>query len=284
VKSVSAAEQITRRSKSNLALAFIALPRDRRHDISVFYAFCRIIDDIADEPGRELTERRRDLAAWRASLSQVTPNEPALAKEIRALIAKYKLQVALLHEIITGVETDLERPLFQTFEQLALYCYRVAGVVGLISIEIFGCRDEACRQYALDLGMALQLTNILRDVGHDYANDGRVYLPQEEIERFGYSMEALARGERSPEFHALMRFCAERAWTYFRKAEKTVPSSDRRRLAPAEIMKEIYQKLLAKMQRDDFQVFTKRYRLNRVEKAWCIARILVLRSRGKRPA
>jgi phytoene synthase len=278
VKSASAAEQITRRSQSNLALAFIALPRDRRHDISVFYAFCRLVDDLADEPGRDLTERRHALEIWRASLRGVVPNEPPLAAEMRALIAKHNLSVALLEEIITGVEMDLAETVFGTFEQLALYCYRVAGVVGLISIEIFGCREEACHQYALDLGTALQLTNILRDVGQDYANDRRIYLPQDEIARFGYSSEALARGERTPEFHALMQFAAHRAWSYFRNAEKMLPRSERRRLAAAEIMRAIYEKLLARMQRDGFDVFRKRYRLSRLEKAICIARVLLSRA------
>jgi phytoene synthase len=279
VKSGSSAEQITRRSKSNLALAFIALPRDRRHDISVFYAFCRVIDDIADEPGRALETRREALEKWRASLSAITPGESSLAAEMRTLIAKYQLPVGLLHEIITGVEMDLDRTTFASFDQLALYCYRVAGVVGLISIQIFGCRAETCRQYALDLGMALQLTNILRDVAQDYANDHRIYLPTDEMERFGYSLEALARGEHSAAFCDLMQFSAERAWSYFQRAANMLPALERRRLVPAEIMRAIYEKLLDRMQRDQFQVFTKRYHLSRLEKMICIARVLLARSR-----
>jgi phytoene synthase len=275
VKTASASERITRRSKSNLALAFIALPRDRRRDISVFYAFCRVIDDIADEPGNDCAARRAELAAWRESLERASMNEPALASEMRAVIAKYNLPIALLHEIITGVEMDLDRTQFDTFAQLSLYCYRVAGVVGLISIEIFGCHEKSCRPYALALGTALQLTNILRDIGHDYASDRRIYLPREEMERFGYSVDALAHGERNAAFLALMNFSAERAWSYFRDAAALLPREERRRLAAAEIMRAIYQRLLTRMQNGGFQVFTQRYRLNRFEKAWCIARVLL---------
>ena len=280
MKTASDAERITRGSKSNLALAFIALPPDRRHDISVFYAFCRVIDDIADEPGRDVDARRAELAQWRESLTRKTADEPVLAEEIRAVITKYDLSVALLHEIITGVQMDLDRIPFDTFEQLHLYCYRVAGVVGLISIKIFGCREDSCREYALDLGTALQLTNILRDIGQDFADDRRIYLPREEMERFGYTSDALARGERNAAFLALMRFSADRAWSYFRKAEAGRPGAERRRIAAAEIMRSIYEKLLARMERDQFQVFTKRYRLNRFEKTLCIARVLLRSLRG----
>ena len=185
------AEKITRQSKSNLALAFVALGRERRRDITTFYAFCRLIDDIADDPQLPLDEKTRQLSQWRASLRSAQPNESSLAGEIRALIAKYRLTPEMLEEIIAGVEMDLTISQYATFEELRVYCYRVASAVGLVSIEIFGYRNPDCREYAIQLGLALQMTNILRDVRKDLEN-GRIYLPQDDLARFGYSAEGIA--------------------------------------------------------------------------------------------
>ena len=269
------AEEITRASKSNLALAFIALPRERRRDISVFYAFCRVIDDIADDPLPPVAERQRALDFWKESLAAPQPREPALAPVVRELIAKYRLPVEHFREIIAGCEMDLARVTYETWNDLRCYCHRVASVVGLVSIEIFGYRDSGCREYALDLGLALQLTNILRDVGQDYASDGRIYLPREEMERFGYPPEALAQRIRSPQFLALMEFQAARAHDFYRRARAALPPIDQRSMAAAEIMRTVYFKLLTRMERDGFRVFDRRYRLNKLEKTLCIARVLL---------
>ncbi len=268
-------EEITRASKSNLALAFIALPPERRRDISIFYAFCRVIDDIADDPHPPVADRQRALDLWRESLAAPQPREPALAPIVRELIAKYRLPVEHLREIIAGCEMDLTRVTYETWDDLRQYCHRVASVVGLVSIEIFGYRHPGCREYALDLGLALQLTNILRDVGQDFASDGRIYLPREEMARFGYTVEALAAQRRSPEFLALMQFQAARAHTLYRRARVSLPPTDQRSMAAAEIMRTVYFKLLTRMESDGFRVFEKRYRLNKLEKSLCIARVLL---------
>ncbi len=274
-------EEIARASGSNLALALIVLPRERRGDMRVFYAFCRVIDDIADDQGRTLEERRIALGEWRCALLASTPGEPPLAVPVRALIAKRQLDPALFAEIIAGCEMDLAGVRPETWEDLRLYCHRVASVVGLISIEIFGCRDPECRRYAADLGLALQLTNILRDIGEDFANGGRIYLPRADMERFGYTAEDLAEGRRNQAFHALMQFEAERALGFYASAEAvraSLPRSDRRALVAAEIMRAVYRRLLDRMQRGKFRVFGHRTRLSRLEKLWLIARVFLRRA------
>jgi len=266
VSAAADAQAITRASKSNLALAFVSLPRERRDDITVFYAWCRVIDDIADDPGPTVEQRQAALDVWKQALAQPVADEFPLAAPVRILIAKYRLPVAHFLEIIAGVEMDLASASYATWEDLRLYCHRVASVVGLISIEIFGCREAAAKTYALELGLALQLTNILRDIGQDYANGGRIYLPREDLVRFGCSVEDLAAGRRSAAFLALMQFEAERARRHYAQAVAALPPADRRALTAAEIMRAIYGRLLERMERDGFRVFDRRYSLSRLEK------------------
>jgi 15-cis-phytoene synthase len=265
------AVEITRASKSNLALAFIALPREKRGDISTFYAFCRIVDDIADEPGDPVV-KQAGLDAWKRAVGEPFAGEPALASAVRALIAKYALPVAHFREIIAGVEMDLRGAAYATWDELRVYCHRVASVVGLVSIEIFGCRDPRSREYAEHLGLALQLTNILRDVGQDFGNEGRIYLPAEDLARFGVTAEDLAARRRDERFLALMDFEATRARDFFAKARLCLPPAERRALVAAEIMAAIYSRLLDKMQRDRFDVFTRRYALPKWRKLALILR------------
>ena len=265
------AQAITRASKSNLALAFVSLPRERRDDITTFYAWCRVIDDIADDPGASAEARQTGLDLWKRALAATVPGDPPLAAQVRALIAKYQLPVAHFLDIIAGVEMDLAGASYATWDDLRLYCHRVASVVGLVSIEIFGCRDAGAKTYALDLGLALQLTNILRDVGQDFANGGRVYLPSEDLARFGYSPEDLAAGRHNEAFLALMRFEARRARELYARAVAALPPMDRKALAAAEIMRTVYYRLLDRMERDGFRVFGHRYSLSRLEKLLIVA-------------
>jgi 15-cis-phytoene synthase len=264
------AAKITRQSKSNLALAFVSLGRERRHDITIFYAFCRLIDDIADAAALVSEEKRRRLAKWREWLRAATPDEPLVARDLRGLISKYSLSPGMLEEIIAGVEMDLDISRYATFEDLRLYCYRVASAVGLVSIEIFGYRSPACKEYAIELGLALQLTNIIRDVGKDLL-DGRVYLPLEDLVRLGYSEAELRNREYNEGFIRVMEFEAARARHFFARAAALLPSEDRRSMVPAEIMSSLYRGLLRKMELDKFRVFEKEYRLNKLEKAGRIA-------------
>lgn len=275
-ESISAAE-ITRASKSNLALAFVSLGRKQRRDITVFYAFCRLIDDIADDPALDRAEKSRRLTIWRAALQEPAGNESPVAAEVRRLIASYPLTPAMLAEIIDGVEMDLTIARYETFADLRAYCYRVASAVGLVSIEIFGYRNPACREYAIELGLALQLTNILRDVGKDLAN-GRIYLPREDLARFDYAEEDLQARIYDERFLSLMRFEAERAEGYFARAAALLPPEDRRTMVSAEIMASVYHALLRQMEQDRFRVFARDYGLSKMAKFFHIIRQLLRRS------
>ena len=264
------AAKITRQSKSNLALAFISLGPERKRDITVFYAFCRVVDDIADSAQLSVVEKQTRLTAWRQMLQAATPDEPPLARDIRQLMAKYSLPAPMLEEIIAGVEMDLSIRRYATFEALRVYCYRVASAVGLVSIEIFGYRNPRCKQYAVELGLALQVTNIIRDVGKDMQN-GRIYLPQEDLARFHYSETEMMQRHYNERFVQLMEFEAQRARQFFANAAAALPAEDRRAMTPAEIMGSVYRRLLRRIELDKFRVFEKDYQLNKLEKAGWIA-------------
>ncbi len=265
------AEKITRASGSNLALAFVALPRERRRDMSTFYAFCRRVDDIVDDPG-ERSRKAEALETWCQALRRSVPGEEPLASAVRALIERYGLSRGDFLEIIAGMEMDLDPVSYATWEDLRLYCHRVASVVGLVSVGIFGARDPRAREYALSLGLAFQLTNILRDVGQDFANEGRIYLPQEDMTRFGVSRDDLAASRRNGAFLSLMDFEGARAAEFYRAAAEALPAADRRALVAAEIMRAVYSRLLEKMRRDRWRVFDRRYSLGKPTKLWLVLR------------
>ena len=248
---------LTKISASNLALAFILLPREKRDAMSALYAFCRAVDDVADEDSVPTEKRRTELAAWRADIRRACENhEPEfiLNQEFRPVIQRFKLPFALFDELIQGCEMDLDTLRYETDEQLELYCHRVASVVGLLSIEIFGYQNPACRDYAVYLGQALQLTNILRDVKNDAAR-GRIYLPQSELKKFGVSEAEILAGKYSDRYFALARSVAARAKHFYTRAQKTLPPEDRRAMVAAELMGSIYWQLLLKLERGKFNVF-----------------------------
>jgi 15-cis-phytoene synthase len=270
VNTRATAAKITRQSKSNLALGFISLGRERKRDITVFYAFCRVIDDIADSSQLSIAEKQVRLAGWREMLRTARSDEPPLARDVRALIDKYSLAVGMPEEIIAGVEMDLTTQRYATFEELRVYCYRVASAVGLVSIEIFGYRNPRCKEYAVELGLALQMTNIIRDVGKDL-QAGRIYLPQEDLTRFNYSETELQDRQYNERFIRLMRFEAARAREFFSHAAAALPTEDRRAMMPAEIMGSIYRGLLRRMELDKFRVFENEYGVGGLEKVCRIA-------------
>jgi phytoene synthase len=248
---------ITRKSASNLALAFRLLPKPKRDGMSALYAFCREIDDIADNDGLALEQRREQLAAWRADVRRAcggeTPQFP-VHRELQPVIQRYHLPFEYFDELLRGVEMDLDINRYEDYAPLELYCYRVASVVGLLSIEIFGYTNPACRDYAIYLGKALQLTNILRDVRVD-AERGRIYLPLSELARSGVSEEEILRFDYSPRFYDLARRVAERARHFYHQARETLPSADRRSMVAAELMGSVYWRLLRKLERQRFDVF-----------------------------
>lgn len=253
--------RLTRKSRSNFFYAFLCLPRAQREALYAVYAFCRIVDDAVDlEPDRD--ERRATLARWREEIAQVyggRPQHPA-GERLQQAITTFPIPRTVLEEIIAGVEMDIDRTRYETFDELYPYCYRVASAVGLACIEIFGYRDPRARDYAVDLGIALQLTNILRDVQAD-ARAGRVYLPQEDLRRFGVTVDDLVQGRYTPQFVELMRFEAARARDYYARAWAALPASDAPSLFAAEIMGRTYRALLRALEDRQFRVFEQRVSL-----------------------
>jgi phytoene synthase len=249
---------ITRKSASNLALAFVLLPKPRRDAMSVLYAFCRQVDDVADQPSETLPARRVLLAAWREDVRRACDGHPVsffpIARELQPVIARYRLPFDSFDQLIRGVEMDLDINRYQTWQDLEQYCYRVASVVGLLSVEIFGYRDPACRDYAIHLGKALQLTNILRDVRAD-AERGRIYFPLSELERHQVAPEEILRLQYSDRFERLAAAVAVEARRYYGLARQTLPAADRRSMAAAELMGAVYWRLLKKLENRRFQVF-----------------------------
>jgi phytoene synthase len=266
---------ITRKSASNLALAFVLLPKAKRDGMSSLYAFCREVDDVADEASVPEDRRREQLGAWREDVRRACTNarpEFRVNVELQPVIQQYHLPFEHFDELIKGVEMDLDIKRYQDYERLELYCYRVASVVGLLSIEIFGYTDQACRQYAIYLGKALQFTNILRDVRSD-AERGRIYLPLTELERFHVTAEEILRLEYSERFYALAQSLAQRARQFYQKARQALPAVDRRSMVAAELMGSVYWRLLNKLEIQKFDVFgPKPTRLNRGQKLLLIFR------------
>src|SRR5258707_7069092 len=228
-------QSITRKSASNLALAFVLLPRGKRADMSALYAFCREVDDVADEEQVPVEQRSARLALWREDIGRACSGgapQFCVNQELQPIIWRYGLPFELFDELIRGVEMDLHIKRYENYEQLERYCYRVASVVGLLSIEIFGYRNPACREYANYLGKALQLTNILRDVRAD-AERGRIYLPLSELARFQVLPEEILRGEYSQRFLALANSVANQARGFYRLARQNLPAEDRRSMVAA---------------------------------------------------
>ena len=233
---------ITKKSASNLALAFILLPREKRDAMSALYAFCREVDDVADDETVPTEKRRAQLSEWRDDVKRACENQPPkfpVNRELQPVIKKFRLPFELFDELIKGCEMDLDTKRYENFEQLELYCYRVASVVGLLSIEIFGYKNPATRDYAIHLGKALQLTNILRDVKTD-AERGRIYLPLDKLKKFNVGENEILNFKYSENFHALAASVAGRANNFYQLARTTLPAEDRSSMVAAELMGSVY--------------------------------------------
>jgi len=274
---------ITRKSASNLALAFLLLPRAKRDAMSALYAFCREVDDVTDNESAPAEKRREQLAAWRADIRRACAGEPpqfTVNRELQPVIREYRLLFPLFDELLKGCEMDFEIKRYKNFEQLELYCYRVASVVGLLSIEIFGYQNPACRDYAVHLGKALQFTNILRDVRTD-ARRGRIYLPLDELKKSGVSPDEILRHEYSDRFARLAAEVAERAKHFYRQARQTLPVEDRSAMVAAEMMGSVYWRLLQKLEQQQFNIFgPEPTRLNKVQKTLLVLKAWLRLSLG----
>lgn len=242
---------------SNLAFALLSLPRTRRTDAMLFYRFCRTVDDIADQPSFTVSEKHKQLEAWLTAL------EKELPPDLESLVVRHSIDRSLFAEIVKGCASDIEPRRFPNLADLELYCWRVACAVGLVSIKIFGCQNPQSETYAVHLGHALQLTNILRDIGED-ASRGRIYLPQDDLVRFGVSEEGILNLHEGAGFKALMRHEAAQARARF--AAAIPPRADFKSLLPARIMSAVYQKILDRIERENFPVLRKRISLSPREK------------------
>lgn len=260
------AAEVARRAKSNLAFALACLPRECRRDMTTFYAFCRIVDDIADEGDHSLKDRRIQLGAWRRIVVGEQAPADSLARAVVELPDRYAFAPTLLEEIIDGCSMDLENRRFDTYEDLKAYCHKVAGVVGLVSLRIFGLPAGTGESYAESLGLALQLTNILRDVRTDWENDRRLYLPLEDLAAHGVSEDEIDQHRPGPGFYRLMQFESDRALACFDAAVAARPDAWLPRLQASEAMRRIYHGILLKMRADGHRVLDRRYRVSAIRK------------------
>ena len=258
--------QVTRQQAKNFYYAFLFLPPDKRAAVYSVYAFCRHSDDIADESGTR-HDKRDQLRAWRDELENCYNGRPThlITRALRHTIEQYPIPRRYFEDLLTGVEMDLTVQRYASFEDLRVYCCRVASAVGLACLEIFGYRHPGVQTYANHLGIALQLTNILRDVRED-AERGRIYLPQEDLRAFGVGEDDVLQQRYTPAFAALMQFQQERILSYYRRAAACLLPGDRAGLMAPEIMAAIYRATLHKIRRRRFDVFHNRTRLSSVHK------------------
>jgi phytoene synthase len=284
--------EIAKAIQSNFFYSFLFLPKQKREAIIDVYGFCREVDDVVDDladdsssissavpsgipsavppgapPGRDQWIARAELEKWRSELNNLYLGRPTLplTRRLQRALERFPIPKEHFEEMINGCEMDLYRHRYQTFDQLYEYCYRVAAVVGLMCIEIFTYRSPQTREYAVNLGIALQLTNILRDLKED-ADRGRIYLPQEDLDRFGYSEDDLRQRVVNENFTELMRFECERARDYYRRAADCLPEEDRPTLTAAVTMGRIYFRLLEEIEQVNYDVFNHQIRLHRPER------------------
>lgn len=255
----------TKQSGSNFYYSFLFLPRERREAMYTIYTLCHEVDDAVDHPPSG-SDPHEQITAWRNEIRATyadTPRYPvtiSLAEHVRRL----DIPEEYFQELLTGMEMDLTTKRYPTFEALYPYCYRVASIVGLICLKVFGTQAPQAREYAVHLGMAFQLTNILRDIGADADRD-RIYLPAEDLIRFGYSEDDILKKRYSTEFLNLMQFECSRAREYYRKAQTvfaSLPAADRKSLLAAEIMRAIYYRILVAIESAQYRVYGPRIRLS----------------------
>jgi phytoene synthase len=255
-------------SGSSFYYSFLFLPPERRRAITALYAFCREVDDVVDEAGDPQLAQTR-LAWWRAEVGRLVAGDPQhpVTRALAPAIERFGVTAERLNEIIDGMQMDLTQSRYLDFAGLQRYCYHVAGVVGLLSAGVFGYRDARTLEFAKDLGIAFQLTNIIRDVGEDVRKN-RIYLPMEDLKTFGVTAADLSGARYGEAFVELMRFQARRAESYYEKALAELPAEDRRAQRPGLIMAAIYRTLLAEIERDAFRVLDRRTSLTPLRKLW----------------
>lgn len=258
----------TAKSGSSFYYSFLFLPPDKRRAITALYAFCREVDDVVDECS-DAGVARTTLNWWRGQVAEIYGGKPQhpVALALVPVVRQFNLAQEHLLEIIDGMEMDIDQPRYPDFKSLQLYCYRVASVVGLLSAEIFGYRDRHTLKYAHDLGIAFQLTNIIRDVGED-ARRNRIYLPMDELQQFGVTAADILTARETENFQKLMAFQVERAQRYYRQALDHLPAADRKTQRAGLIMAAIYRTTLDEVVASGCHVLKERVSLTPVRKLW----------------
>ena len=261
-------QQKVAESGTSFYYAFLFLPTEKRQAIHALYAFCREVDDVVDECEDPAVAVAK-LSWWRQEVAMLESGQPThpVMIALKAVRDRFSLPLEYFNEIIDGMAMDLEHSRYPDFKSLSLYCYRVAGVVGLLSAEIFGVSDRKTLRYATELGTALQLTNIIRDVGED-ARRGRIYIPVDELQQFNVPASDIMNARETPEFQALMAFQAERAQGYYTSALNALPAADRSAQRPGLIMAAVYRTLLDEITKDGFQVLKQKTALPPLRKLW----------------
>ena len=270
-ESSESAHNALERKKSNLAFAFFCMEKDRAKDMEIFYAFCRLMDDIADEEGVDFQTKKVALEKWKDEINLAYDSDEKLSplgEEMRSLVKRRNIPRQYVLDIIDGVMRDtIDKP-FETFEDIKHYCYGVASAVGLVSIYIFGCKSPLAKEFAESLGYALQFTNILRDVVDDIKSHGRVYIPTKELDAFGVSRDDLLNNPHSPKCKKLFAFLYFRAKHFFNKSRRLLPPEDKRAFAPALIMWAIYEEILESLKKLDFAIPEKPLKISKSRKIY----------------
>jgi phytoene synthase len=261
--------EITQSSKTNFLYSFSLLPKDKYEAINTVYAFCRQTDDIVDNEMDSTELKFKKIREWKNEFEHALKGSSnyTLLNQVTKIIRKFSIPVEPFFELIKGMEADLQVSRYKDFNTLYQYCFRAAATVGLMCIEIFGYKTESAKQYAVNLGIALQLTNILRDVKFDALN-GRIYLPEEDMKKFGYTEDDLMNFRYNESFVELMKFECKRAREYFEKANDAFAKEDRKQLFPARIMQKIYFNILEKIEKMNYNVFSKKAKVSKLKKLY----------------
>lgn len=264
---ISSAKDIAKKSKSSFYYAFNLLPMEKREAMNTVYAFCRQTDDIVDETNEPIDVKVEKLTKWRIQLEKALKGnaESALLNKLGKTISQFNIPLDPFFELLKGMEMDLQKNRYLTFDDLQLYCFRVASTVGLMCIEIFGYKDKSAKEFAINLGIALQLTNILRDIKSDALN-GRIYLPQEDLARFNYTDKEIFANVYNSNFKEMMEYEVNRARMYFEKASLNLSLEDKKAMFAARAMQHIYFKMLEKIEDAEYNIYRKNIRVNKFEK------------------
>ncbi|MGB4851584.1 MAG: presqualene diphosphate synthase HpnD [Ignavibacteria bacterium] len=274
---LSREQEITKKSKSNFLYSFSLLPKEKNEAINTVYAFCRETDDIVDEENADIEKKYSKIREWRDELEKAMvsgDSKYSLLNNLNTVINKFNIPAEPFFDLINGMEMDLKKNRYNTFNELMEYCFNAASTVGLMSIEIFGYNNPKTKDFAINLGIALQLTNILRDVKAD-AQKGRIYIPLEDLRRFNYNEKSLMENKYNDEFIRLMKFECDRARYFYREADSQLSREDKGLMFAARIMEHIYFRVLNKIERNNYNVFEEKIRVSKFKKILITAGVFI---------